>query len=362
MKIAHLLSNLSYGGAEQQVLSLCAELNIAGHDIRVASMKSGGELAGSFQQYQLREFEMKGAWDTRPYFRIKKWLRLERPDILHTHLFKADVFGAFAAGFNVPKIVSTKWNQDPYLKNPIFAAICRKAAKRCHSLIAVSEAVRDHLVRMTGIPSSIIEVIPVGIASEQPEVRSADPHKFRIGMVARLVEAKGHRILFDALHSIRQRITGWEVFLFGSGPLENELRRIVESLAMHDVIHFKGLVLDKQKIYESLDLLVLPSLWEGAPVVLPEAMSHGIPIVASTAGGIPEIVSADCGLLVQPGDANALAAALIQMAEDRQKRVAMSECCKKRAHDFSLKRMVERHIALYERILADESHLATAGI
>src|SRR5262249_44650345 len=148
-------------------------------------------------------------------------------------------------------------------------------------------AVRSHYAAFTKTAESTITVIPIGIEHDDPLPRTPSPH-FRLGIVARLVEQKGHRYLLEAVSKIKNEFPNIRLYIFGSGPLNQELKAMVRALQIENHVEFKGLRLDPSEIYSQIDVLVLPSLWEGAGNVLLEGMSFGIPIIASQTGGIPE--------------------------------------------------------------------------
>jgi len=363
MKIAQLISNLSYGGAEKQLTYLCDGLRQHGHSVTIASMRSGGELTDQFRQRfeQVREFGMRGPLDWSAYFRVRRWLKQEAPDLLHTHLFKADVYGSIAARSMKIPVISTKHNEDPYLKNPFVGWLARRAAQNCERIVAVSNAVRAHLIQIARLAETRIQVIPLGIPisdSNRVSQRSAES-SVRFGIIARLVEQKGHRVLMQAFRDAKESLSHIQLSIFGGGPLEEDLRKLAQSYGLEDCVRFHGVVLDSSQLYD-VDVVVLPSLWEGAGLSLLEAMSYGIPVIASKVGGIPELVSQDCGLLVPSGDVSALSAAILKLAQQEDLRKRMSEHCRKHVRKFDFQNTLDATLRLYKEVLDGPSRATEA--
>ncbi len=354
MRIAHLITSLSCGGAEKQLLALCTKLQDE-HSVQVGVLKDGGELFNHFQEggIQVHEFHHRDAWDITVILAIRKWLRSFRPDIIHTHLFKADVYGGFAAAsLKVPQLC-TKWNEDQYLKNPFVALLGRMASKHTFRIIAVSEAVRSFLVKEAGFNTGDITVIYPGI-EQNVSAKRATSQFLRFGIVARLAPQKGHTILLKAFAQALKENPGMRLLIFGSGPLEEDLRIQARDLNLCDATTFFGSVLNTDEIYSQIDVLLLPSLWEGAPIVLLESMIRGIPPIATTVGGVPEIVTSDCGILIPPNNAEALTNSILQIAGNRYRLEEFSNHCLKRVSQFSLNSTVESHIELYQKALHEK--------
>jgi len=266
--------------------------------------------------------------------------------LLHTHLFKADVYGSTAAEQLGIQILCTKYNQDQYLKNPFLGWLGRECAKRCAKMIALSNAVRTFLVEVAGMDANKIEVISLGI-ERQVTVPAKNHSGTRFGIVARLTEQKGHSTLLRAFRRVREKRADLKLLIYGSGSLERELRDLTRQLDLEGCISFEGFIRKPEDIYSQIDVLILPSLWEGAGLTLLEAMSRGIPVIASNVGGIPEIVGESCGRLVPPGDENALAEAILELAGDSRD---FSARCKEQSLLFDSEKVLQMHLNLYENL------------
>jgi glycosyltransferase involved in cell wall biosynthesis len=352
MKIAQIISALNCGGAERQLLWLCEGLRRHGCDVVVASVKPGGPMTRAFldRAFAVQEFGLRGAVDARVYYGIRAWLKKEAPDIVHTHLFKADVYGGLAAQSLKIPVISSKRNEDQYLRNPLAAWLARRVAGRCARVVAISEAVHAFLLREAHFKESWLEVIRIGIPlTTNTIVDRSDSTILRFGVAARLEEQKGHSLLLKALSAARPKLPPFRLSIYGEGSLENELKEQAAALQLQEQVRFCGFTLSREEIFSEVDVLLLPSLWEGAGTVLLEGMMHGIPIIASRAGGIPEYVSEDCGLLFPSGDADALAEALLKMASDSGMRKQFSEKCRERVKLFNFENTLASHLRLYKQ-------------
>jgi glycosyltransferase involved in cell wall biosynthesis len=164
-----------------------------------------------------------------------------------------------------------------------------------------------------------------------------------IGCAGRLTKQKGQKYLMEAIALLRQRGFDIEVLLAGTGELERELRDHVKKLGLEDCFHFLGFVEEMKRFYASIDILALPSLWEGFGYVLTEAMSMRLPIVAFEVSNIPEVVlHGQTGLLVQERNVVAFADALAQLVRDEGLRIRMGEAGRKRVESkFTLAKTVQ---------------------
>lgn len=197
-------------------------------------------------------------------------------------------------------------------------------------------------------------VIPIGIPlSETNRSRFVESSldTVRFGAVARMYPQKGHSILLKAFAAVSESMNGAQLLLFGSGPLESKLRRMVERLGLTERVKFCGQIANPDTIYEQIDVLVVPSLSEGAGVVLLEAMLRGIPIIASNVGGIGEIVNDQCAMLVPPGDAKALAKTMLVLTENVDLRSRMAIATQERIRRFDFENTATRHELLYQQVL-----------
>lgn len=202
---------------------------------------------------------------------------------------------------------------DVYSRRGVSRWLTRRAIARADAVMAVSEALRRALVAQLGAEPTRTHCVPNGVdhhvfsppADSDPGVE--DPQRSHVLYVGRLVESKGLAELLDA-HALLRNERPAELTLIGQGPMRAELEAQAHRLGIGDSVHLLG-VMDPPAVAEHLraaDLLVLPSWSEGHPNVLLEAGACGVPVVATSVGGVMEIVDADSGVVVPPRDVPAL--------------------------------------------------------
>lgn len=361
MKVLHVEGGRNLYGGARQVLYLLEGLERHGID-NLLVCPAGSELAREGAAHaEVHAIPMAGDLDFRLIGRLYRIIRRVRPDLVHLHSrIGADVMGGIAARLAGVPVVHSRRQDNPEMR----WAVAMKY--RLHDrVVAISEGI-GHVLASEGMPASKLRC-----------VRSAiDPAPFRrpgnrpwflaefglpedciaIGVIAQLIERKGHRFLLEALPDLVGRYPGLHVLLFGKGPMESSLIEIVRRRGLTDRVHFPGFRDDLPRILPCLDLVVHPALREGLGISLLQAAAAGVPIVASRAGGIPEAVrDGENGLLVPPGDAVALAAAIHRLLDDPELARGMG----KRGEalidrEFSVEGMVEGNLAVYRELLAEK--------
>jgi glycosyltransferase involved in cell wall biosynthesis len=279
---------------------------------------------------------------------------------MHTHGYKSDLYGIAAARRARVPVVATCHNwTGASLPLRLYSILDRAVLHKAQHIAAVSEQVRRKLVQFA-IPEAKITVIPNGIAIEpfrtaRPTLRDEFNLGARtvIGVVGRLSSEKGHRFL---LHAAQQLTAGFPdvAFLFvGAGPEQAALESLTRELNLADRIFFAGFRDHMPDVYASIDILALPSLKEGSPLVLLEAMAAALPVVATNVGDVEKIVvSGQSGLLVEPRNPQALRDALARLLVDiglRRRLAASGQRCV--AEHFSAASMAQKYIDIYEDAL-----------
>ena len=245
------------------------------------------------------------------------------------------------------------------MKKNVFSR--RKYTKDVDAFIAVSEAVKDVLIK-SGIETKLIRVIPDGIDFSPYEDRSSkdylhkefsfDPDDFLVGIVAQLTDEKGHKYLIQASQYLRERSSKIKIVIVGEGPMRMELGRMVKEIRGEDMVFFMGFREDIPQILKSLDVFVLSSEREGLGSILMDAMACRLPIVATRVGGIPELIEHQkTGLLVPPQRPKALANAILAIYEDRELARQLGRQGFGVVHQkFSAEAMALKAIDLYEEL------------
>jgi glycosyltransferase involved in cell wall biosynthesis len=359
VRVLHLLSTFDRGGAELQVLAVARRLRERGEaEPSIAYLKGEGELAPAALAAGI---PVARVGQGTPW-RLGGILREAGPDLLHTHLFKADLLGARAGPRAGIPVVSTKHNEDPYLARAPWRWLGRRAALRARAVVAISRAVEAHLRATLDLPEGKVRRIPYGI--DVPAVPPAGGAEFRSThgipaeaplavAIARLTRQKGLDTLLEALRL--SAIPGLRLALVGRGEEEASLRALAAARGIGDRVVFAGFVADPSAAFAAADAVVLPSRWEGFGLAALEAMAAGRPVIASEAGALPEVLG-ETGLLVPPGDAKAWAAALAGMLAPAAVAAARSGASgaagRRRAREaFSLDAAAAAHGALYREVL-----------
>ena len=232
--------------------------------------------------------------------------------------------------------------------------ITRRVYGGAGAVVAVSEAIAAEVrERQAGTEVSLTR-IPDGWLPRKLDVEEARKIRLRFGdcclvghAAAMDHEVKGQQVLLEAARRLEGAAPGFQFVLLGSGRLEEALRAQARGLSN---VHFEGWVEDPRPWLMALDIFALPSLREGLGSVALDALSVGAPVVASRTGGIPEVVTEDCGVLVPPGDAAVLADALARLARDPARRERLSRGAMDRAEEFTSLKMAERYLAVYREL------------
>jgi glycosyltransferase involved in cell wall biosynthesis len=290
--------------------------------------------------------------------RLRQLVRDHDIAIVHTHMPSPAVAARLALGPHRPAIVHTEHNLWGRYR-PLTRWANRLTYRRNRAVIAVSDGVAESI--RSRVP---VEVVLHGVEADRARdastARSAARDKLGlgadepvIGTVGNLTAKKDHANLLRAVGLVRAEVPTVRVVLVGSGPLEANLRRLVAALGLEAAVVFAGSRDDVPDVLPAFDVFTLSSRFEGLPIALLEAMSTGLACVATTVGGIPEVLTdgAD-GLLVPPEDPDRLAAALGALLGDARRRVELGRRAAQRAADFDVSGAVRQIERVYDEALA----------
>jgi len=358
LSLCHVDAGREWRGGQRQTLFLVRELKRAGWPVFLVAQK-GSPLEAKAKEEGLRviSLKMKGEADLWSSLRLALIMKKKKCQLAHFHDAHSLSLGLRAASWaRVPLILAHRRVDFPLRRN-FFSR--RKYGRKLDMIIAISEGVKKVLLA-GGVPAEKIRVIPSGIDfSVFDQVKDRDflrrefcfsADDFLVGIVAALEDHKGHSYLFQATRIVRQHSPRIRLIVVGSGSLRLELESQVQQLGIEDIVFFLGFREDVPRILASLDLFVLSSHLEGLGSSLIDAMASRLPVVATRAGGIPEIVHhGETGLLVPPRDPEALAQAIIELYHDRQlaSRLAQNGSDFVRSH-FSAEAMAKRVVDLYQ--------------
>jgi glycosyltransferase involved in cell wall biosynthesis len=319
VRVAHLVISGAVAGGQIVALRLALRAREAGHEAVFVAPAEGEftQLARS-EGFHVHIVPIAGALDVRATLRLRSLLKRERIDVLHTHtMVGGNVVGRIAGRAAGARVVSHLHIENAFRPGPgrrLQVLLDNATARLAQRIVAVSGATREALVRQ-GYPTGALVTIHNGVDEPQPveAVRLAEGPI--VLEVARLAEVKGQRELIRALGGLDAAAVLVGRDFEQNGAFERQLAAEAERSGARVV--FAGYRPDVPALIEGCDVFCLPSHAEGLPLVLLEAMSRGKPVVATAVGGTPELViDGETGLLVAPGDVEALRAALRRLLDD----------------------------------------------
>jgi glycosyltransferase involved in cell wall biosynthesis len=364
MRIAHVLTRMIVGGAQENTLLCCQDLiHEYADDVLLITGPSLGPEGDLLQQGRAGEVPLAlvpalrraiHPWrDASSYRAIKRILRDFRPDVVHTHSAKGGVLGRLAAhALQVPVILHTVHGApfhpyQPWYARELFRRCEAYAARYCHVLVSVADAMTDLLVDAGVAPRekfvtvySGMEVEPFLAADEhrdavRRELGFSDRHVV-VGKVARLFHLKGHEFLIQAARRVVARCPDVRFLLVGDGILRASLARQIADAGLSSYFHFTGLVPPQRipALMGAMDLVVHVSLREGLARALPQALIAGKPAVSFDVDGAREVViSGETGFLIPPQTVEPLAEAILRLAEDAELRQRLGQQGRERFTD-----------------------------
>ena len=366
-RILQVINSSVEGGGARHLQALVSRLVPAGFRPVVATTDHG-PLVERLEAAEVRVVDvnmMRSRLDPRPVLRLRKLIAGQSFDLVHLHGTRAGFFGALAVTalrprprviYTVHGLSCSRRASAPVKR--LFAEVERFIAARAHRVISVSENDRSFGVEHGILPPERTSSIPNGIelngASGPPELPFTRGGAPSILTVARLVPQKGIPVLLEAARIVLDRRPDARFTLFGDGPDRGPLERRAEELGLGNSVWFAGAVRGVEDRLGEHDVFVLPSLWEGMPISLLEAMAAARPVVATAVSGSAELViDGETGRLVPPGDPPALAAAILELLEDPLAAAAMASRARDRGRrNYSVDRMVESTVELYRDLLA----------
>lgn len=302
----------------------------------------------------------RGWLDFRVINKIKKVIKENNVDIIHMHLHRPIVFGAIAA--KTIKRIATIHNQEPHqTPHNIFEFVVsileRIALEKCDKVTVVSKALKTSLLKNYGRLNAerIIAIYNAidrkGYLEKEIQLRG----NFNIGKedvviaaIGRLEEQKGLKYLIDALEVLRRRdIKNYKALIIGEGSLEEELKKDVKVKGLEGTVIFTGYIKEIESILNQIDVLVMPSLFEGLPMAMLEAMAHRVCCIGTDAGGVPELIGED-SIVVLKRSVDELAEALKSVITDKSLRSSIGNKLYQRFNNcFAIDHMMNDYQNLY---------------
>ena len=359
MKVLHATKVQGIGGAEQHLLALLPALRERGIDARFLSLDGGQDSERFHRALDDRDVPWKRVRSgrdvsTKLAANVVRAVHTEAPDLLHTHMVHADVYGSLAAHALRTPFISTRHNDDRYLLGP-FRHVDRAFMHGVRRIVAISDAVREFHIRAGLSPEKLVTIhyglddVPASPSEVTPDALGIPADAPLVLAIGRLIEQKDHATLLEAFARVHGTHPDARLAILGWGPLEARTKALVHELGLDEVAFILGRVEPRDWLARA-DVFAHTSRWEGFGIVLLEAMLSGLPVVATRVSAIPEIVvDGETGLLAPPGDAAAVASSLGQLLDDVELRQRLGASGLARARkEFSVQNMVEQTIRVYE--------------
>jgi glycosyltransferase involved in cell wall biosynthesis len=364
LRIAMMIESDGPGGAEMMVFRLAEELRKRGHRVVPVGPRTGtGWMGALFDRAGMAHetFWLKRPIDPTCVGRLRDLFRRHSVDVVHSHEFTMGVYGSAAAALlGIPHVLTVHggFTATKTLRRRI---ALRWAIRRSREVIAVSSATGAEFARNLGVAPATFSIVHNGVPSK-PGNRVGVAREFGIKAgeivllaVGNLERNKNHRMLLEALVRLRNNrlIAPWRLIIAAGrgGPEHEFLLEFVRTNELEQNVH---IVMGRNDVADLLalsDVFVMPSLWEGLPMALLEAMVAGKAVIASETAGIPEaLTNGREGLLVPPGNLDALTHALESLLTDKERRERLGAAASQRAHrEFTIEVMTDRYLSVYNR-------------
>ncbi len=375
LRVLHVIESLGVAGAEQSLVNLLPRLPGQGVDCEVAALWSPYDLALSLREHGIavHELNISSRWQfARGAVELRHIIRKGEFDLVHAHLPGAVFYASMARG-HTPAIASFHGlSFELYPANTLLGRLRRRAERwwtnhRMLAYIAVSSTVAEHYHRVLGVPLERIRVIANGFPTQKlrpnpsldvRELRQrfgVDPDDFLIVSAGRFVAQKGHIYLLSALSLLKERGLTPKVLLFGRGGLQSALEQRVKELGLSQQISLRSAITQQNLLHllQASDAFVFPSISEGFGMAAGEAMCMGLPVIATDLPGIATLIKNEVsGILVAPGDPEALANQIERVLSDSELRRKLSIAGRERivAH-FSLEKVTAQVAEFYRELV-----------
>jgi len=361
--ILHTEWSSGWGGQEMRIVAESVAMRARGHEMTIACQPDSQILqkakAEGLPTIPLR---IRKGLDVAGIAHCLAAIRRLHIDLVHTHSSP----DAWACGI-AARLAGVRVVRSRHLSTPVKRQWSSRFqyGRLADRVITSGQAIRDHLLQATGLDPEHFVSIPAGVDVQRfaprpdgqavrRELGLAD-NDFVVGIVAVLRSWKGHAYLIDAVHKLSAQNVPVKLLIAGAGPQEAALRQKIGQLGMGDRVRMLGHRDDVPRLLAAMDCVALPSTKnEATSQALPQALAMKIPVVATSVGGLPEVViHQETGLLVPPGDSAALCNALAWVREHPSEAKQMAERGHAHVHaNFTFERMVDRTEAVYTELLA----------
>ena len=368
MNVFQLISSGGFFGAENVLIQLSSELHREEYCNLVVGIIENLqdphlEVAEECRKMGIETsiFPCRGRFDFKTILHLRRFIRNRKIDILHSHGYKANLYSFFTSyGLGI-SLISTchNWLGDDF-KMKSYAVTDRFFLRQFNRVVAVSEDVRKKVIKSgvplwkTAIVQNGVTISRFGICHSVQDIKNslgiADGYTV-IGTIGRISDEKGHINLLKITNSILEQFPETNFLIIGDGPLRKDLEREFESSS----IIFTGIRDDVPELYHCMDCFVLPSLAEGLPMVILEAMASKLPIVATRVGAIPAVIrDKETGFIVKPGDEEDLKKSLLYLLKNPDEAKVMGQKGYQRVKEyFSSYKMARGYLNIYKELIRE---------
>ena len=358
MKVMQIIPNLGLGGAEVMVENLSISLVDKGIETCVVSLynyESPITQRLNKKNIPIYFINKKNGLDLKVILSLYRLFKKEKPDVIHTHLYALQYAVIAAILSRVPvkvhTIHSVAEKEAGKLKRKIYKVFYKYFGVKP---VTISPLVKETVLNEYKLPKTKVEMVYNGIifkGNNCKVVSTNEEKSVNIVHIGNFKKAKNHIQLIESFKIVNNTRPDTVLKLIGSGDLEGDIKGKVKELNLEKNVLFLGAQSNVYPYLEQADIFILPSIWEGMPITLIEAMSVGLPIIATRVGGIPDmIINNDSGLLVDPDTEN-IAEALLTLINDRNLREKLGASARNSSKRFSAKEMTDSYIKIYIKSL-----------
>lgn len=360
-KVAHLVEDMKVGGIEKVIAAIALGLDKRRYAVEIWCLAGGGAVAEWLikEGVRVRIFSWQTYHNPLNIIRLAMQLHKSQIDIVHTHGYYAGTFGRLAAIIAGISPVFAHVHTSDFTLSRRHCLIEKVLSFFTLKIICISQHVKGFVESQEGIRPEKTALVYNGTGRFFEDAAN-DPlggsekltdDDFVIVSVGSLVKNKGHHVLIEAVRMLCLERPPIKVLIAGDGPQRSALQDLVDRCGLSSTVMFVGVVKDVRQVFGAADIFVLPTVHrEGLSLAVLEAMQHGLPVIASRIGGVPELVDDSVtGILVTPNDPRILAQAITTLTDDKQLRCQMGESGRKKIDRlFRVERMVEQIESLYE--------------
>ena len=367
LRVMHLVGKLGTGGMENGIINICHNLPQSEFQSSICIFEPGGAMEERIDRQIVDVFHVTKRIGNDPILpiRLAGLLSRQRIDILHLHNWGTLIEGVIAAKLcGTTAVVHGEHGMIYDQPRQVWAQ--KLAWRRVDRVLAVSDALADRMSETIGYPKERIQIIPNGVDSDffSPCQQTKEEAKRQLGLpadgllvgiVARFVPFKNHLGAIRALAVATENGSPFHLALAGDGQLAGELRQLVGNLNLNSNVHFLGELERVRPFLHSLDVFLSNSTHrEGMSNAVLEAMACRLPVIATRVAASPELLDdGSSGILIQPGDDQALADAIVKLSKDQQLRSRLSEQARDRAVEvYGFSKMIESYRDLYRELWA----------